>query len=93
MYQVVWNEITSLGPAWSDLCDLSLSAAERQVAVAGMKRPAPVDLNLQPPAHRGPALLVKLNAIVAAMNVPSAPVDKGKVKDSINVDEDAIMAH
>ena len=99
--------LMSLSPAWSDLRDISLSAAECQVAVAGTKCPALVNLNLQPPAHCSPALLAKLNAIVAPTKVPSTPVDKGKVKISINMpeaahdmtnselseDEDAIMAH
>lgn len=100
----MWNEITCLGPAWTDLCDLSLSPAERQMAAAGMKRPATTDPDLQPPARRGPALLAKLDAVVAAAKVAvaSTSADKGKGKgkhDAVLTDsdlsdyEDAFMAH
>jgi hypothetical protein len=81
-FQVVWNEITVLGPAWKDPnADAgSGGASAKQLAkpsavvtsIPGNKRRAPGGPDFEPPAQRGPSLLAKLKAVVELPAVASS---------------------
>lgn len=71
-YQVLWNEVTSLGPAWTDLNEVSLPPLP-----PGLKRRASAEPELQPPARRGP-LLHKLDMVLHASDGASTSSDKDK---------------
>lgn len=71
-YQVLWNEVTSLGPAWTDLNEVSLP-----VLPPGSKWHASAEPELQPPACRGP-LLHKLDMVLLTSNGASTSSNKEK---------------
>ena len=97
-YQIVWNELTVLGPAWRDpanapLTDPSSSVVSpANVPTLNMKRRASEEPELQPPARRGPFLFnrksssgFKLLHARDSMSVGKVSLDKGKGKEVIEV--------
>ena len=77
-YQVLWNEVTCLGPGWVT-SDISSAAPDSHQPIAGsLKRRASSDLC--PPARRGPSLLAKLDAPIASAVNSKLTVSKGKGK-------------
>ena len=73
-YQVLWNEVTSLGAAWTDLTNVSPPAFP-----PGSKRRASAEPELQPPPRRGPSLLHKLDMVQLPTDSEGKPTNKKKV--------------
>jgi hypothetical protein len=69
-FQVIWNELTIIGPAWKESNDWSVNA-QPSCSGGGLKRRASQEPVLQPPAHRAASLLHLLNDCVVDSDLKS----------------------